>query len=100
MQRYLAIKNFGRPVGLIVVDERSAAAHDVLHVRKRCAGPVVLVILAAYRECDAVTGGHDDARRPDLDIELDGLARCEGLKLVVRMVWPVRQTQCRIEFTM
>ena len=85
------------PVGGIVVDERPATAHRVLHVRQRRRLAAVVVILAAYRKRDAVARRNDDARRPDLDVELDNLARNERLLLVVGVERTVRQRAPGIE---
>src|SRR5712691_11616576 len=60
-----------RPVGGVVVEEGAAAFHGVLHVRERRRFALVLVVLAPDGERDAPAGRHDDAGRPDLDVELD-----------------------------
>src|SRR5882672_2009114 len=71
MQRDVAAEDPGRPVAEVVVDEGPAAAHRVLHIGERCRLAAVVVVLAAYRQRDAPALGHDDAGRPDLDVELD-----------------------------
>src|SRR5258705_337393 len=77
VQRDVSPEDRERPVGGIVVDERPAAAHRVLHVGERCRLAAVVVVLPAYCQRDAPALGHDDTGRPDLDVELDDLARLE-----------------------
>ena len=79
------------------MDEGPAALHRVLHVRKHCRVTVVLVILAADAERDAVAPGHHDAGRPDLDVELVHLARDQQLLFAMRVIRPAGQRARRIE---
>src|SRR5262249_61527193 len=88
-----------RPVGGIVVDEGPAAAHRVLHVSERGRLAAVVVVLAAYRQRYAPALGYDDARRPDLDVELVDFPGLQGLLLVVRVEPPVRQRPLGIELS-
>jgi hypothetical protein len=44
-----------------------------------------------------MAGGDHDARRPDLDVKLDRLARRQRLELVVRVVRAVRERPHGIE---
>jgi hypothetical protein len=57
----------------------------------------VLVIPAADGDRERKAGGHDNAGRPDLDVELDGLARGERLDFVVRVVRAIGEAQLDIE---
>src|SRR5882672_9716753 len=82
IQRYVSAKQRLRPVGGVVVDERPAAAHRILHVRERRRLAAVLIVPAAYRQRDAVARRHHDAGRPDLDVELVDLSGDERLFLV------------------
>src|SRR3954462_3335993 len=91
MQRHLAAEDGGRTIGLIVVRERTAALHRVLHVRKRRRRIVVLVIASADAEREPISRRNHDARGPDLDVELHRHAGLERLLLIVRVPRPVRQ---------
>src|SRR2546427_4109414 len=71
VQRRFSAEHRQRPVGGVVVEEGAAAFHGVLHVRERRRLALVLVVLASDGERDAPAGRHDDAGRPDLDVELD-----------------------------
>src|SRR2546430_11409070 len=97
MQRDLAAEHLRRPVGRVVVHEGAAALHRVLHVGKRRRLACVFVVLAAQGQRHAVAGRHDDAGRPDLDVELDRRAGRERLLLVVGMPGAVRPRELRIE---
>src|ERR1044072_4082409 len=74
-----------------------AAAHRMLHVREARRRLVVLVVASADRERDAIARGHNDGRRPDLDVELRHLARLERLLIIVGVIGPVRPRKVRIE---
>src|SRR5215471_6106334 len=54
VQSNLASEYKGRAIVGVIVHERSATAHDVLHVRQRCSWTVVFVISPADRERHAV----------------------------------------------
>src|SRR6266849_7002906 len=91
VQRDFSAEDRRRPVGRVVVDEGSAAAHGVFHVRQGRGLPSVVVVLSADREGDAVTRRNDDAGGPDLDVELADLAWFERLLLVVSVERAVGQ---------
>jgi nicotinate dehydrogenase subunit B len=64
------LQEVGRLAGWdLVVHERPAAAHGVLHVRQVGRFAVVLVVLAAHRQAEAVARRHDDGGGPDLDVQ-------------------------------
>src|SRR5450432_1640864 len=74
MQAGGAVKYGGWPVFRFVVEEWTAAGQFVLEVRQLAATrPAIFIILAAYRQTDAITCRHRDRSRPDLDIELHRL---------------------------
>jgi hypothetical protein len=58
------------------------------------------IVFSAYRQRDAISRWHDNAGRPDLDIDLVDLPRFERLDLVMGMVRPVRLSQLLIELAM
>src|SRR6266700_1975684 len=64
MQAGGAVKNGGRPVARIVVQEWAAALQLVFEVRKLAATrAAVFVILSANRQTDAIAGRNDDRCR-------------------------------------
>src|SRR4051794_2252219 len=76
-----AVEQLGGAVPRVVVHERAAAGHGVLHVGQVLGGAGVDVVLAADVELDGVAGGHGQAGRPDLDVELVDLAGGGGVDL-------------------
>src|SRR6266487_4501488 len=97
VQRDFPAEDRGRPVGFVVVDEGSAAAHGIFHIGEGRSFPVVLVVFSADRERDAKSRRHDDAGRPDFEVELDDFAGLQGLLLVVGVVRTVMQRAHWIE---
>src|SRR3990172_1476795 len=93
----LPAENRRRPVGLVVVHERAAAAHRILHVGERRRLALVFVVLAADGERDAVALRHHDAGWPDLDVELVGLPGLERLLPVMSMVGAVRSRELLVK---
>ena len=85
-------KMLGRPVVRIVVRGQSVAAHldAVDHRPRSVAGHVE--VAAGQGDAEPVAGGDDDGGRPDLDVQIDGLAGRQ--RLFARMPVPraVRQT--------
>jgi hypothetical protein len=81
----------GRAIVGVIVHERAAAAHNVLHVRQRCSRTVVFVIFPADCERDPIAARHHDARGPDFDVQFYNLTRREQLDLVVGVIWAVRR---------
>src|SRR5262245_3992428 len=74
----LAAVDLDRAVARVVVEERAAAGELVLHVgQPPAAAAGVDIVAAAHRERHAITGRHDDAGRPDLDVELIDLSAIE-----------------------
>src|SRR5262245_60536839 len=71
VQRDIAAKHRCGPVARIVVLERAAAGPGGAERLEPARWPsAILVVLAAYRKRDAVAGGNDDARRPNLNVHL------------------------------
>ena len=97
MQRHFSAVHRSRPIAWVVVHERAAAAHRILHVREHRRLSRVFVILAANGERDPVTRGDHDARGPDLHVELDRLPGGERLDFIVRVIRAVGQGQLRVE---
>src|SRR5581483_7868914 len=101
MQRRAAAVNRGRPVARIIVQEWPAAAQLVLEIRQPGArGFLPFVIAPAYAERESIPGRHDDARRPELDVERRRLPRFERLQLIVCVIGPPRLAQTLIELAM
>ena len=101
MHRDLASEHRWWPVSRVVVPERT----DSPETRSERSepgprSPWVLVVAASDGESDAVALRHDEASRPDFDVELVDLARRQGLHFVVRVVRPVRQRERRVELAM
>ena len=98
MQRRFAPKDLGRSVARVFVQERAAPFKLILEVRQPAAArSLVLVILSAHSEADAVASRHDDGGWPDLNVQLDYLAWSQRLLLIVGVIRPVRCAQVRIE---
>src|SRR5215510_6525036 len=94
----LAAVDLDRAVARVVVQERAAAGELVLHVgQPPAAAAGVDIVAAAHRERHAITGRHDDAGRPDLDVELIDLAALERLLLAVRVIGAEGQAQLLVE---
>src|SRR5690606_38739378 len=93
---------YGRwPVPRIVMGERTnAGPHfaESFDAGTRLAGEYV--VLSAHRQREPVPRRHDDAGRPDLDVDLVDFARGELLFLVVCVIGTIRQRQLRIELAM
>src|SRR4029450_5100892 len=86
----------GTVAGIVVLEGADAVPHAAELLAGGADVPGVDVVLAADGEGDAVPRGHDDAGRPDLDVELVDLARVQGLDLVVGVVRPVGPRQIRV----
>src|SRR5436309_1525943 len=54
MQRHLAAEDGGRAIGLVLVRERTAALHRVLHVRKRRRRIIMLIVASADAEREPI----------------------------------------------
>src|SRR5262249_42982453 len=64
-----AVKDIGRPVAQIVMQERPATGQLILKVEKPPAGSYWIdVVFAADRQSDAVPRGDHDRCRPDFDV--------------------------------
>src|SRR6266516_5188365 len=100
MQNVPAAEHIRRTVDRVVMHERAAAGHRVLHVGETGGLPGMLVILAAAAQPDAVAGGNDDGSRPDFHIELDDLPGLQRLQFVMRVVGPIRRGTLRVELAM
>src|SRR5579859_369364 len=78
-----------RPVARVVVQERSAPRQLVLEVREPQPRRLLpFVIPPPHRQCDPASGRHDDGRWPELDVQIDRLARDEGLLFVMGVIGP------------
>src|SRR5262249_23909672 len=97
MKRGAAVEHVGRPIDRIIVHERSAAGHRVLHVGETRRRPGMLVILAADAQSDAIAGRNHDRGRPDLDVELDDLTGFQRLVLVVSVIGAIGRRELPIE---
>src|SRR5258708_8800595 len=98
MQRGHAGENLRRAILRVVVQERAAAGQFVLEIRKLAAArAAILVVLAANRESDAVSGRSYDRGWPDLDVEVDDFAVAKRLFGIVGMVGPIGQRALKIE---
>ena len=69
----------GRSRG-IVVQERSATRQFVFEVRQAQSRRLLpFVVPPAHRQRDAAAGRNHDGGRPDFDLQIDRLARDQGL---------------------
>src|SRR5438876_9088121 len=68
-----------RPVARVVVEEPARALLHACFAR-------ALEVLSLQGERETVACGKREARRPDLEIHLDGLAGSQLLRLVVRVI--------------
>src|SRR5262245_43452702 len=85
VQRVPARENGGRTVVRIGVRERPHALHRIGRIGKSSSGAIILVVLAAHRECDTITRWHHDRGWPDLYIEFNRLPGNQRPFLVVRV---------------
>src|SRR5215471_7749249 len=98
VQRHRLAEDFRRTVAGVVVLERPHAGEDGAERAQAHAGPAgEFVVSPPHGEAEAVAGRHHDRRRPDLDVELVDLARCERLHLVVGVIGPVGQRELGVE---
>src|SRR5689334_4400278 len=98
MQARRAVKYGGWPVAHVVGQEWTASLQLVLEVRElAAAGSAICIILAADRQSDAITRGHHDRARPDLDVEFHRLAFLERLLLVMGVIGAVGLRQLPVE---
>src|ERR1041385_2392081 len=74
VQRVGAAEDFLRAVARVVVNERADAALRVADARDKDRLAGRLVVAAAHGESKTETRGYDDARGPDLDVELHRFA--------------------------
>ena len=75
VQHVGAAEDVRRPVARIGVRERPDAFHRIQRVGDAGVAAVDFVVLAAHGEAEPIARRHHDAGRPDLDVELDRLAR-------------------------
>src|ERR1700756_1206069 len=88
MQSRPALEYFSGTVLRVVVQERPAAAQFILKVREFPAAACVFVVPAPNRERDSATCRHDNAGRPNLDVQLDWNSGPQELQLIVGVVRP------------
>jgi hypothetical protein len=88
MQSRPPLEYFLGTVLRVVVQERPAASQFILKVREFPAAACVFVVPAPNRERDSATYRHDNAGRPNLDVQFDWNARPQGLQLIVSVVGP------------
>src|SRR6516225_8640437 len=87
MQACHSAKYVSRPVKRVIMEERTASLQLVLEIRQSSAAcSPVFVILAADADADTISGGHDDGRWPDLNVQFRDFAWPELLFFVVRAV--------------
>src|SRR3954466_8377905 len=98
VQRHLAAEHGRWSVPRVVVAEGADPAETRPKGSEARAGsPGILVVAAAHAQRDPVALRDDEAGRPDLDVELVDLSRRERLRLVVRVIGPVRHRKRRVE---
>src|SRR6266550_1389984 len=87
-----AIKEPGRPVAWVIVQEGPAAGEGVLECGEADFSdrPGVDVVAAPYGQREAVAGRQHDARWPYLNSELVDLPGRERLRVVVGVERPIR----------
>src|ERR1043166_8710627 len=100
VQRVGAAEDFLRAVARVVVNERADAALRVADARDKDRLAGRLVVAAAHGESKTETRGYDDARGPDLDVELHRFAGSEFLGFIVAVPGPVRQALLRVELAL
>ena len=89
----------GPSVALVWV-KRPRAAERIHEAGGRGGVRRSLEIFAPHRERQATTGGQDDARGPELDIQLVSFARCEWLERVVGVIRSIRRAEMLIQAAM
>src|SRR5262249_20402813 len=73
-----------------LVQKRTHTGQSVLDARNSKRGPVAVIVLAAHRQPESKTNRHNDAGRPDLNVEFDRLARDQRLDFIMRVIRPGR----------
>lgn len=100
MQRIGATENVPRPILWMDVQERSDAGQRVFDAFENQRRSFVGIVLAAHRQTDAASGRHDDAGRPNLDIELHRLAWPQRPGFVMGVIRPIGQAAQGIDLPM
>ena len=73
--------------------------HPTVRVFRSAGFAGIHVILPANCQGDAMSCGHDDTSRPDLDVDFVDVPRRESLYLVVAVVGPVGQGKLFVELS-
>src|SRR5262245_29945904 len=98
VQRHIAAEDCRRTIARIVVGEGTdASPHLAQRLQARAGLAWKDVVGAAHGERQAVALRQHNAGRPDLDIDLIDLARCELLLLVMGVIGAIRQGELRIQ---
>src|SRR3984957_12339283 len=98
MDGNFAAEHIARPVSRVIMPKWTAAGpHPAVGVfcPPRLAG--INVVLSAYRQRDAISCWHDDAGRPNLDINLVNLPLRERLYFFMAVLVPIRLPQLLFE---
>src|SRR5579872_417265 len=84
-----AAEDFARPVARIIVEKRPASCQLILEIRQTQSRIFLpFVVASAHGQCNPASGRNDDACWPDFDEQIDWLARCQRLFLIMRMIRP------------
>src|SRR5450756_1147904 len=97
VQSVLPAKDCGRTVLGVAMDKRPDASQWVWDMRRDDGWAAVFIILSTNCKGDSISGRHDNAGWPDLDVEFDRHARGERPNLIVSMIGAIRQTAFGVE---
>src|SRR6201999_2379255 len=98
VDRDFAAEHVARPVSRVVMSKwADPGPHPTVGVFRTAGLAGINVVFSAYRQRDAISRRHDNAGRPDFDIDLVDLSRRERLYLVMAVIRAVRQRQHLVE---
>src|SRR6476660_5976520 len=97
MQGRRATEEVRRTVDGLLVQEWSDTGLRIRNARRIDRRTVEAIVTSTHRQTYLIAGGYGDARRPDLHIQLDGLAGRQWPQLVVRVIRLVRQAASGVE---
>src|SRR6185436_347707 len=97
MQGRRATEEVRRTIGRLLVQEWSDTGLRIRNAWRIDRRAVEAIVASTHRQRDLIAGRYGDGRRPDLHIQLDGLAGRQWPHLVVRVIRLVRQAASGVE---